>query len=95
MRLNHGQIVIAIFLTFLASTRRYDEENIITMKLSTGRLQSTDALRIVKYTFYPTQSDIHFLTHLTAPQRVHDVSGSDAAYADFLIGLCQPVTNAS
>lgn len=47
---------------------------IISIKLSTDpAVVSSDDLRIVKYTIYPTMPDIHYIAQLTVPLHIYTI----------------------
>lgn len=59
-------LIIFFFVLF----RTYASK-IITIQFSTdNNIASTDALRIIKYSDYPTFKDLLFISHIVAPKEI-------------------------
>lgn len=70
--------------------RQYYEDNIISIKLtSDSGAKDTKHLRIVNYTFYPTQADIFYIASLAAPRTITAIKDGDTLPFE-LCALCRP-----
>lgn len=71
-------------------SRQYQQQ-IITI-VPTHRENASDVidgLKYVKYTVYPTQSNLHYIAHLTAPLHIHNTCSLPAVIPEFLKSLCR------
>ncbi|XP_055323392.1 uncharacterized protein LOC129578607 [Sitodiplosis mosellana] len=69
--------------------KQFREDNIISIKLTTdSRATDSDHLRIVKYTFYPTQADIFHTVFLASPVGINPINQTDTIPLE-LCELCR------
>lgn len=58
--------------------RQFHEDNIISIKLTLdSSVASSDHLRIVRYTFYPSQANIYQIVSLVAPEKIISINDID------------------